>query len=299
MSDGATDLYGSYRIGKGLQQVDGLSVSEFAEGLILESINGGTYDYEKIDAAIYGYHSAEGIVDRQYEADIVANRITAYISGGAFMPSDDALCVIHKALFDGLLPNAGQYRTFDITKKEPVLGGRSVDYYPHGLIEEAVREEMAGFKDKRRVLLDRPQQVRKLTDMTTNLWEIHGFSEGNTRTVAVFIIKYLKSLGYEIDSAPFEGHSKYYRDALVRNCYMNEALGISYESKYLDMFYENLIAGGRHTLDRKDIVVKSLFRQEPETAAGSSQPSLDDECKDAKAAVQRESRPSLRENQVR
>ncbi len=45
------------------------------------------------------------------------------------------------------------------------------------------------------------------TKFTSDIWKIHPFCEGNTRATAVFIIKYLKTLGFHVSNDVFVGNS--------------------------------------------------------------------------------------------
>ena len=73
------------------------------------------------------------------------------------------------------------------------------------------------------------------------IWQIHAFREGNTRTTAIFTIQYLRSLGYEVNNEMFAKHSWYFRNALVRINYRNIQKGIDYSPIYLVRFFRNLL----------------------------------------------------------
>ncbi len=65
--------------------------------------------------------------------------------------------------------------------------------------------------------------ITHLTRFVSGIWQTHPFREGNTRTTAVFTIKYLQSIGFKADNQLFEQHSWYFRNALVRANYKNVA----------------------------------------------------------------------------
>ena len=90
--------------------------------------------------------------------------------------------------------------------------------------------------------------IKHLCFFVSRLWQIHAFGEGNTRTTAVFIIKYLRSLGFKVNNEPFESHSWYFRNALVRANYKNVKKGICEDISYLELFFRNLLLGEKHQL---------------------------------------------------
>ncbi len=85
--------------------------------------------------------------------------------------------------------------------------------------------------------------INNITNFSSNIWQIHPFREGNTRTTALFIEKYLISLGYDVDNTMFKEKSVYYRNALVRSNYFNDYLNIKQNNIFLIKFYENLSLG--------------------------------------------------------
>ena len=90
--------------------------------------------------------------------------------------------------------------------------------------------------------------VKHITRFIANIWQIHPFGEENTRTTAVFTIKYLKSLGFDISNEPFEKNSWYFRNALVRTNYTNMQKGIYMNTEYLERFFRNLLLGESNEL---------------------------------------------------
>lgn len=78
----------------------------------------------------------------------------------------------------------------------------------------------------------------------SGIWQIHPFREGNTRTVAVFLIQYLRGLGLDINYQPFQDNSRFLRDALV----LDNANLSQKDSSYLTHFFNNLLLGGKFDL---------------------------------------------------
>ena len=104
--------------------------------------------------------------------------------------------------------------------------------------------------------------INNITNFSSNIWQVHPFREGNTRTTALFIQKYLISLGYNVDNTLFKDKSIYYRNALVRSNYFNNELGIKEDNSYLIKFYENLLLGKNNNLRSEDLIVKELSRKD-------------------------------------
>lgn len=146
-------------------------------------------------------------------------------------------------MFEGVMKHAGEFRTYDITKKEWVLEGDTVLYLNWEDLRRALdydleQERAYSYKGK-----SHDEMISHLTRFVSGLWQIHAFGEGNTRTTAVFTIQYLRSLGIHVDNDMFAKHSWYFRNALVRANYHNVAKGIDYTPVYLERFFRNLLLG--------------------------------------------------------
>ncbi|MBE6419285.1 MAG: hypothetical protein E7031_04065 [Akkermansiaceae bacterium] len=162
---------------------------------------------------------------------------------------------IHQRLFEGVYSFAGQYRKVDISKKEWVLRGDSVLYCTAPMIAESVTWEVEQEAKRNYMALSMPQAVEKIAEFISGLRQIHPFSEGNTRTMAVLLVKYLRYMGFEIDNAPFARHSWYFRNALVRANYYSKQKGIPKDSAYLIRFLRNLLMGEAHELKNRYLII--------------------------------------------
>lgn len=100
--------------------------------------------------------------------------------------------------------------------------------------------------------------MERLAKFTSGIWQIHPFGEGNTRATAVFIIKYLYTLGFVTNNDLFEQNSKYFRNALVRANYQNLNQDIYYTMEYLNKFFGNLLLGEKNLLDNREIQIKTI-----------------------------------------
>lgn len=238
----------------GLQAVDGLSVSDYLLKTAKENIEEKITDKEA-NAQISNYY--ENRCDRYVieagtkEADIVAGRITALLAEKAFSFTPAAWMSIHRYLFKDVFMHAGEIRTYNISKNEWVLNGKSVFYASYDSIPMTMEYDFkteTAFSYKN---LSRDAINRHLAQFTCDIWQIHPFGEGNTRSTAVFLIKYLSSLGYSINQECFAKKSWYFRNALVRANYNDFQNDIYATTIYLEKFFENLLFGGKNELKNR------------------------------------------------
>lgn len=243
----------------GLQQVDGLEVSEYLRELSQNEIEGKLTHYE-IEELLYRKYEDEGIVaGRQKEADIVSTRIAALLQEDGFTLSPVTLKYIHKTLFTEIYDHAGEFRKYNISKDEPILGGRSVKYANYQMIEDTFAYDFEQEKMKSYVGLSSADVVKRIANFTSAIWQVHAFGEGNTRITAVFIQKYLNYMGFEVDNSLFLENSLFYRNALVRSNYGSYSEGVVPTNLWLERFYENLLFGGTHELKNRELLVEEYM----------------------------------------
>lgn len=240
----------------GLQAVDGLKPSAYLQELAEENITGHK-NYEEISKELKKEYGT--VRTRQQEADLVSCRIAQLLEQSEFQMSSDLLLAIHDFLFEDVLePDvAGRFRRNNIRKEEAILFGDSVHYTDHLLIKSQLRlimEEEKGYHYSNPLTED---DINHLSVFTGSIWQIHPFGEGNTRTTAVFIELYLKSLGYEVNNDPFRDNSEYYRNALVRSCYESDTYDVKPTYSFLNHFYMNLLCGKHYILDSFDLFVSN------------------------------------------
>lgn len=239
----------------GLQKVDDLTPSDYLYEIAERNIN-DELSFEEAQNFLNSYYLGKPKdYERTEEADKVSIRIAELISSNSFVFSLIEYINIHKQLFEGIYDHAGQIRTYNISKKEWVLNGNSVAYGNSynlvDLLEYAFKKE----KEFKYSNLTKEEFIKHIAEFISNLWQIHAFSEGNTRTTAVFLIKYLNTKGFEINNDLFAKHSWYFKNALVRANYSNFLLGIDETTDYLEMFLENLLFNSNHVLSNKKLHV--------------------------------------------
>lgn len=185
------------------------------------------------------------------EADIVSARIAKLLGEKAFQFSPAEWLTIHRRLFDGVFSYAGQIRQYNITKREWVLKGDTVTYAAWNSIKDTLDYDFATEKQYSYAGLSVEQCVKHLAKFASDIWQIHPFCEGNTRATAVFMIKYMKTFGFKVNNDAFEKNSWYFRNALVRANYNDLQNGIHATTKFLEMFFSNLILGTEYELKNR------------------------------------------------
>ncbi len=238
----------------GLQAVDGLKTSSYLLETAKEHIE-GNIDIAGAQRRIQSYYkeqqNRQNVEDGTMEADIVSARITELLGEKTFQFSPAELQSIHKRLFTGVFDHAGQFRTYNITKNEWVLGGDTVVYSSWESIRDTLDYDFSQEKQFSYDELSVPDSIKHMAKFASGIWQIHPFCEGNTRATAVFIVKYLKSFGFTVNNDVFAANSWYFRNALVRANYNNLQKGIHATSEFLEMFFENLLLGVQHELKNR------------------------------------------------
>lgn len=246
----------------GLQEVDNLKPSKYLESLVEENINGKktVYEVEKELKRYYAEKNSNNEINlEELECDLVSTRIVELLKENDFNLSTNYLKYIHKYLFEDVYDFAGSFRTVNFSKKELILNGDSVPYGDYKTIDNSLEYDISLEQDKNYNEMNIVDVIKNITKFSSSIWQVHPFREGNTRTIALFIEKYLISLGYSVDNEMFKDKSVYFRNALVRSNYFNSDLNIKEDNSYLIKFYENLLLGKNNNLHSKDLVVKELF----------------------------------------
>lgn len=248
----------SWKTAIGLQQVDGLEVSDYLVDTAKMHIE-GTIDTRGARERIESYYEERrerGIIESESEeADVVSQRIVEILGERAFQFSPAGLISIHRRLFEGLFGGAGLVRDYNITKKEWVLNGDTVLYAPAETILESLDYDFGQEREFSYEGLALEPVVRHLAGFISGIWQIHPFCEGNTRTTAVFLIQYLGLMGFRVSNDPFEKNSWFFRNALVRANYTNYELGITATLQPLVQFLENVMFGAHHVLRNRELHV--------------------------------------------
>ncbi len=231
----------------GLQDVDRLKPSEFLLEQAKANIE-GKISIEEVGKRLEEYYSQKSIRDKAeadgtFEADRVADRINLLLAERAFTFSPMELSRIHSFLFKGVLQNAGLFRTFNITKSQWILDGDTISYGSAGSLTELLNYDFGEEKKFDYSQVSSVEAIRHIGRFISAIWQIHAFGEGNTRTTAVFLIKYLRSFGFDVNNESFEKHSWFFRNALIRSQYENIPKGIHRTFEPLERFMNFAVFG--------------------------------------------------------
>lgn len=261
----------------GLQEVDGLTPSQYLIDTALRNIE-GEITLDEADELLHTYYEENPELNgesRVEEADKVSIRIARILSEEAFTFSPTEYLAIHRKLFEGIYKNAGEIRTYNITKKEWVLNGETVIY---GSASELVRTLEYDFEQEKKFKyngLSTNDIIKHLSEFISRLWQIHVFEEGNTRTTAVFFIKYLRTLGFDVTNDIFAANSWYFRNALVRANYSNLKKEIYSTFEFVELFLRNLLLDENTPLKNRELHIKWLRENNKDILSNDNNDKLD------------------------
>ena len=228
----------------GLQAVDGLQPSAYLIDVAKRNIE-GEITLDETRKLIDSYYQSKTVRtpkdEDEEEADKVSANITKILASKTFAFNTNGYVSLHRRIFEGVFKHAGEIRQYDISKKEWVLEGDSVNYLNWEDLRRALDWDIEQEKNFSYKGLTDDEKIEHIAKFISGIWQIHAFREGNTRTTAIFTIQYLRSLGYEVNNEMFAKHSWYFRNALVRANYRNIQKGIDYSPIYLVRFFRNLL----------------------------------------------------------
>ena len=230
----------------GLQAVDGLQPSAYLIDVAKRNIE-GEITLDETRKLIDAYYQSKTVRtpkdEDEEEADKVSANIAKILASKTFAFNTNGYVSLHRRIFEGVFKHAGEIRQFDISKKEWVLEGDSVNYLNWEDLRRALDWDIEQEKNFSYKGLTDDEKIEHIAKFISGIWQIHAFREGNTRTTAIFTIQYLRSLGYEVNNEMFAKHSWYFRNALVRANYRNINKDIEYSPIYLVRFFRNLLLG--------------------------------------------------------
>lgn len=263
----------------GLQAVDGLQISEYLVQTAVRNIE-GEISFEEANALLQTYYEenpARDASDRTEEADKVSARIAALLSERAFSFTPNEYLSIHGKLFNGIYSHAGCIRDYNITKKEWVLNGATVLYGSATELRETLNYDFSEEKEFSYKNLSMNEIIHHLAVFVSRLWQIHVFGEGNTRATAVFFIKYLRTLGFDVTNDIFAENAWYFRNSLVRANYNDLKNGIYETTEYLEVFLRNLLLNENHPLYNRTLHISGAFKEREKANIDSKKANIDSE----------------------
>ena len=228
----------------GLQAVDGLQPSAYLIDVAKRNIE-GEITLDETRKLIDSYYQSKTVRtpkdEDEEEADKVSANIAKILASKTFAFNTNGYVSLHRRIFEGVFKHAGEIRQYDISKKEWVLEGDSVNYLNWEDLRRALDWDIEQEKNFSYKGLTDDEKIEHIAKFISGIWQIHAFREGNTRTTAIFTIQYLRSLGYKVNNEMFVKHSWYFRNALVRANYRNINKDIEYSPIYLVRFFRNLL----------------------------------------------------------
>ena len=266
----------------GLQAVDGLKTSEYLNELARRNIE-GEITMDEVSKLLNTYYKSKTVREAgnkgTEEADKASKNIKKILSAKTIDFSTNGYISIHRRIFDGVLLHAGKLRNYDITKKEWILRGDTVNYLNWEDLRRALDYDIQNEKTFNFTQLSMDEFVQHICRFVSGIWQIHAFCEGNTRTTAVFTIQYLRSLGFDADNDLFANHSWYFRNALVRANYSNYQKKIYADTSFLEKFFRNMLIGENNELKNRYMVINppkewSLQVTTPSTTPSSTPSSI-------------------------
>lgn len=247
----------------GLQAVDGLKPSKYLIDTAIKNIE-GDISIDEAQELLNTYYEENPKVDtgdRTEEADKVAVRIVKILSEKAFSFTPNEYISIHKKLFTGIYGHAGKLRDYNITKREWVLNGATVLYGSASELRTTLDYDFSEEKKFSYKNLSMEEIIHHLAIFVSRLWQIHVFGEGNTRTTAVFFIKYLRTLGFDATNDIFAENAWYFRNALVRANYNDLRNGVHETTEYLELFLRNLLLDEKNELHNRSMHISGMFEE--------------------------------------
>ncbi|MBD5445405.1 MAG: cell filamentation protein [Lachnospiraceae bacterium] len=260
----------------GLQAVDGLKTSEYLVHTAVRNIE-GEISFEEANALLQTYYEenpTRDASDRTEEADKVSARIAALLSERAFSFTPNEYLSVHRKLFTGIYSHAGRIRGYNITKREWVLNGATVLYGSATELRATLDYDFSEEKKFSYKNLSMDEIIHHLAVFVSRLWQIHVFVEGNTRTTAVFFIKYLRTLGFDVTNDIFAENAWYFRNSLVRANYNDLKNGIHETTEFLEVFLHNLLLNENHPLHNRTLHISDTFKEPEKADIGSEKTNI-------------------------
>ena len=249
----------SWKTAIGLQAVDGLKPSSYLLETARRHIE-GDISIEEVKSLIDSYYQTQASHTQDSamteEADKVSANIAELLNEKTFTFSPMGYISIHRRIFNGVFKFAGSLRDYNISKKEWVLRGDTVLYTSAAELRMTLDYD---FEQETRFdyrSLSPSEMIVHFARFISGLWQIHPFGEGNTRTTAVFAIKYLRSMGFDVNNDLFAAHSWYFRNALVRANYRNYQKKIEPDFQFLEQFFRNLLLGEQNELKNRYLLIQ-------------------------------------------
>lgn len=221
------------------------------------------YVYPKSEVLINKPGITEDDKFKEVEANYTSMRISNIIENPPKGKFDfKHLCYMHYYIFQDIYEWAGQPRIINIIKPEPALGNISIEYSEFQDIKKdttSVLSQMRAFNWNKISLQEKPVYISKLM---AELWKVHPFREGNTRTILTFFGQYAESRGMMLDMDLFADNSAYTRTALVAASAVFKDIGDKSKPEYLIKIVKDSLERGSQRTSIKEKLNRSDKRSE-------------------------------------
>lgn len=214
----------------GLNKVDNLKNSSIFNEIMNKEIE-GTLDLSAVKDELMQAHTAHRIheLDRVVEADLVAANVVYALSKYddlRYRPEGFSLSLqlIHELLFKEVMRGddayyAYNFRNYDISKREAILNGETVIYTHFEDIRKSLFDIFEKYMKEDTKAMGNDDFVKHLAHFLSDIWEVHPFIEGNTRTTVILFMLYLRHIDRTPDMKIFIDNTQYFRDILCLSTY--------------------------------------------------------------------------------
>lgn len=194
--------------------------------------------------------------------EIINKRMEKILRIDFFELTPEYLQAINKYLLNDIIDEAGEFRKTNITKKERILKGKSVPYSDYHMIKTYLLYDMLSEKEINYEYYTLEEKINNLAHFTVKLWRTHPFYEANTRTICVFIQKYMQKLGLNITNDIFKDNAEYFRNSLVKASYYDINNTCHYDYEPLILLYKKALMDDTITLDENMLTIKETNNKE-------------------------------------
>ncbi len=111
----------------------------------------------------------------------------------------DFICDIHRHILGDIFDWAGEYRTVPIYKEEIVIPGLSLEYERPERIQKSLDKEITSLNKTNWKKLTTKEISLEFARKLSQLWRVHPFRDGNTRTTLAFADAYARENGFPLD----------------------------------------------------------------------------------------------------
>jgi len=146
------------------------------------------------------------------------------------------LCNMHRYIFQDIFDWAGKIRIINIEKSEEALSGLSVEYSEVFDIVKHSESALSRMNavDWNSICIE--DKAKHFDEIMTEIWKVHPFREGNTRTIITFCCDFADKHGFSLNRELFKDNSVYVRRALVASSAYFKDLGDKRKPEFLVNF---------------------------------------------------------------